>query len=194
MVNIVFLSVAILGYVVMGIIMFLLFWLDKDGIISAVKVKFGKGYIYTLMFGSDKRLYLGAKQFARKSHDTTTTEIDGMPYVMNKKKLRQYNGQPALIFEEGISDPLEIESGNVKSDGLTPELFKQAIIVARQSGKMPQAENLQKWQFYLTIGACAGSFICAYMVYQLQGSLDGLTPIMQGIADALNKVLGAVVK
>jgi bacteriorhodopsin len=52
---------------------------------------------------------------------------------------------------------------------------------------------MEKWQFYLTIGACAGLVICAYMVYKLTGNFDtftkGLTPILQGIADTLTKLV-----
>jgi hypothetical protein len=193
MVDIVFLSFAILGYAIMSVIIIVLFWLDRDGLINAVKVRFGKGQVYTIMFGSDRRIYLGAKQFSRKSQDTATTDIDGMPYTMNSKKLWFYNRQPALTFEEGVSEPIDISGGQVQSSGLTPELFKQAIIVARQSGKMPIAENLQKWQFYLTIGACVGSCICAYMVYKLTGNFESftknLTPILQGIADTIAKLV-----
>lgn len=191
MIDIVFLSFAILGYAIMSVIIIIMFWLDRDGLINSIKVRFGKGQIYTLMFGTDRRIYLGCKQFARKSHETATTEIDGMPYTMNKKKLWFYNKQPALVFEEGISEPIDVQGGQVQSSGLTPELFKQAIIVARQSGKMPQTENMVKWQFYLTIGACAGSIICAYMVYKLTGNFESftknLTPILQGIADTIAK-------
>jgi hypothetical protein len=193
MVDIVFLSFAILGYAIMGVIIVIMFWLDRDGLLNSIKVRFGKGQVYTLMFGSDRRLYLGAKQFSRKSQDTATTDIDGMPYTMNSKKLWFYNRQPALIFNEGVSEPIDISSGQVQSSGLTSELFKQAIIVARQSGRMPQTENMAKWQFYLTIGACAGSVICAYMVYKLTGNFDtftkNLTPILQGIADSIAKLV-----
>lgn len=179
---------AVLSNVILGVVLALLIVLDKDGIITALKLRFGKGMVYTIMFGNDKRIYLGAKQFSGKVKDTATTEIDGLPYSMNKQKLWQYNKQPCMIYEEGISEPIGIKAGELQTEGLTPELFKQAIIIARASGKMSGDDKMQKLQFYLTIGACAGACVSAYLVYKLSGSLETLPATLGQIGAVLTEI------
>jgi hypothetical protein len=90
---------AVFSNVILGVVLALFIILDKDGLLTAMKLRFMKGYVYTVMFGNDKRIYLGATKFSGKKKDTATTEIDGLPYSMNRQKLWQYNKQPCMVYQ-----------------------------------------------------------------------------------------------
>jgi len=174
---------------ILAVFCIIILWLGKEQIINQLKIRFKKGMVHVIILGSDKRVYFDVKQFSGKEKETTTTEINGLPYNMNKKKIRFFRNAPCLLFEEGNSEPLEVDSGSFENTGLTPELFKQAIIVARQSGKLPMDSKKEQLQFYLMLGACIGGCVSAYLTFRMTGTVDGMKPILEAMANSIAQLV-----
>ncbi len=175
---------------VMGGFLVFLLYLGKNEILSTLKVKLGKGYSYVFLLGEDNRIYLDAKKYGGKKKDTAITEINNLPYYKNNKKIKFYKNAPALLYAEGCSEPLDIQGEGLESSKLTPEMFKQAIIVARQSGQMPENEKLQQLKdlaIFVAAGAGVASLI---LIFMIRSDLGTMMPQLQSLLQMVRGFVG----
>ena len=172
---------------VTAVILILAFAVDKDGIINMMKLKFRKGYGLIIIIGKDKKLYMTTSKISGKAKETEQISVNELPYNLNRKKIVFYKTYPVLIFDEGISEPLAITSGELSYGKATPELISQMIILARRSGQIPGSfDKNQKLMFYLTVASAIASGIAVWLLMQ-QG--DQITAI-KSIASAIKNIVG----
>jgi hypothetical protein len=175
---------------VTGILLVLAFVFDKDGIFNMIKLRFQKGSGLIIVMGKDRKLYMTTAKMSGKKSETEQIDINGLPYNLNRKKIIFYKTHPVLIYDEGVSEPLSVSSGELSYGKVTPELLSQMIILARQSGKMPHGQDKhQQLMFYLAIGTMIASGLSVWFLFN-QG--DQITAI-KNIADAILTAVKPVV-
>lgn len=182
----------LIGNIVLIGLLILFTYLGKNEIFATLKTKLGKGMAYVFLFGNDNRLYLLAKKFSRKDKKRATTDIDGNPYVMDRSKVKYYKDTPTFIFEEGKTTPIDIDEGEVKSSGLTPELFKQAIIVARQSGQMPGEDKMERIKTIAILVAAGAACVAAWFAFDTSSKMKNLPQQFEQLATIIRGVKTAV--
>lgn len=178
--------------VIIAIFMVLLFAIDKDGIINMLRLKLNKGSSLIMVLGKDKKLYMTTSKIAGKKTETTQVTVNGLPYTINKDRIIYYNTHPVLIYDEGISEPLKVDSGEMTYGKLTPELLSQMIVMARQSGRLPKTENMEKMQLILLIASAGASAFACAMIFQMFTEVGNLTTLGQNILGIVKTLAGAV--
>lgn len=164
-IDVVMMSMMTTNVVLIGVIA-IMFLIDKDGLINMLKLRIKKGSALILLIGKDKKLYMTTAQISGKKEDTEQLVINKLPYMLDKQKIMYYRTFPMLLYDEGVTEPIKIESGTTASGKMTPEMLNQLLATARRSGQSPTTENREKLMFFLTIGACAGACICCAMLFQ----------------------------
>jgi hypothetical protein len=177
---------------VTGILLGLALFVDRVGIFNMLKLKIKKGYGLIILIGKDKKLYETTAQFSGKTSETDQITINGLPYNLNRKKIIFKKTHPVLIYDEGISEPLSITSGELSYGKMTPELLSQMLVLARQSGKMPQGANKnQQIMFYLSIGTMIASGLALWFLFNQGNQLTSITDLGNAILTAVSqKVAG----
>jgi len=177
---------------VTGILLVLAFAVDKDGIFNMLRLKIKKGYGLIYIIGKDKKLYTTIAKISGKKSETDQININGLPYNLNRKKIIFFQTHPVLFYDEGVSEPLSVNSGELSYGKVTPELLSQMIILARQSGIKPGGlDKQQQIMFYLTIGSAIASGICVWFLFNQGETLTTLQNIGNSILTAVQtKVAG----
>ena len=176
---------------VTGVLLMLALWIDRDGIFRMLKLKLKKGSGLILIFGKDGKLYFETAKFSGKKRETEQVEVNGLPYNLNKRKMKYYKTYPILVFDEGVSEPLEISSGELNYGKVTPELLSQMIVLARQSGKMPQSnDKREQLLFYATIGSAIASATAVFLIFNMTNDFQTLTNIAQATLEAVKSISG----
>ena len=171
--------------------MILLFIIDKDGIINNLKLKMQKGTALIMVVGKDKKLYMSTSKIAGKKTETSQVNINGLPYSINKDRIIYYNTHPVLLYDEGVSEPLQVSSGEMSYGKMTPELLSQMIVMARQSGRLPDQQNMEKLTMMLMIASvCASAFACV-MLFQLFTEIGTLSTMGKSILGIVQALAGA---
>jgi len=172
---------------VLGILTFIGFFFAWDWIVIRMKLRFQKGSALILFFGKDNKLYFTTAKISGKKAETGQLEINGLPYTINRKKIIYHKSCPVLIFDEGVSEPLSANSGELNYGKMTPELLSQMLAMARQSGRLPSgSEKREQLMFYMAIGTIIGVGICCYLVFTMSDKVTAIQNLSKGIADALN--------
>lgn len=172
--------------IILAVLLVVFMWAGKELIFPFLKSRVIKGMVFVIMFGKDRRVYYNAVKFSGKSKDTVTTEINGLPYVLRPKKIRFFKNVPTLVYVEDCSEPIDVEDLNAQ--GITPEEFKQAIIVARQSGKLPENEKQQQIMFWVCIGAMILAGASAFLSFKTSNLIPQLGTKLDLIASLLANV------
>lgn len=171
---------------VTGVLLVLAFIVDKDGIMNMIKLKLQKGRGLIFVLGKDKKLYMVTAKMSGKRSETEQIEINGLPYNLNKKKIIFYHTHPVLMYDEGVSEPLSVSSGELSYGKVTPELLSQMIILARQSGRTPGGKNKhEQLMFYLTIASAIASGICVWFLLQQGDQLVKLWDLGNAVLTAV---------
>lgn len=183
----------ITGMLVLITLIIVLIWLDRDGIALNMKLKFSKGHVMTIVIGKDKRIYLNAVKVGGKSTETNEIRINNNPYTFDPSRIYLYKDKPILIYYEGVTMPLMIDTQNKLGYGkLTPELLNQIIVTARQSGAIPKKETgMEMFKTIATFGAFFGVIVVGYLVYQLGGNVDKLTPALNTMYEGIKTLLNS---
>jgi hypothetical protein len=169
-----------------GIFLAMALIVDKDGIFNMLKMKLQKGRGLIFVLGRDKKLYIVTAKMSGKRSETEQIDINGLPYNLNKKKIVFYHTHPVLMYDEGVSEPLSVSSGELTYGKVTPELLSQMILLARQSGKMPGKDNKQQQlMFYLTIASAIASGVAVWFLLQQGDQLTKLGDIGNAILTAV---------
>jgi len=176
---------------VTGVLLGLALFLDRDGIFRMLKLRLKKGSGMVLIFGKDGKLYFETAKFSGKKSDTESIEVNGLPYNLNKKKIRYYRTYPILVYDEGVSEPLDISSGDLNYGKVTPELLSQMIILARRSGQMPKEQNQREQLiFYATIGSAIASATAVFLIFNMSNDFQTLKNIAQATLEAVKVMSG----
>lgn len=181
----------ILSNFVFVLIIFLMLMLDKEGLGVALKLRFMRGYVGVIMIGKDKRIYFEAVKISSKETDTELITVRKLPYVFDYDKIMLFKNRPFLLYKEGVAQPLEIKGKDTLGYGnLTPELFTNIIAIARASGQIPKAfdmqmESLQRIAIFVGAFASIGAVICIFFMIKpdITNILTGLNGIGQAITN-----------
>jgi len=185
----------IMSLVSMNIVTFtfllLAVWLDKEGIINQLKLKLQKGSGLIIIIGKDKKLYMTVSKIAGKKSDTEQIEVNGLPYTLNKNKIIFHKTSPCLMYDEGVSEPLSVVSGELNYGKLTPELLSQMLAMARQSGRLPQAQDKrEQLMFFLTIGSMLASATAVFLIFNMDTSLQNISQVGKATLEAVKTLAG----
>ena len=172
-----------------GGLLVLSLFLDFQGIANMLRLKIQKGTGMAIIFGKDGKLYFHVTKFSGKKTETEQIDVGGLPYNLNRKKIRYHKSHPVLVFDEGVSEPLDVQSGELSYGKVTPELLSQMIVLARQSGKMPQGEDRNaKIMFFATIGSAILSAVAVYFLFNMGSNFESLEQIGRATLEAIKTI------
>lgn len=164
-------------------------WVNLDGILNMLRLKLQSGRCLIFIIGKDKKLYQTTARISGKRTETEQIDINGLPYTLNRAKIIFYKTFPVLIFDEGVSEPCAVNSGELNYGKLTPELLSQMLAMARQSGRLPNGNKQEQLMFYMAIASVIGIGLTLWFVFNMSDSMTVVRNTTNAIATAVNTLI-----
>jgi len=152
---------------------FFVFWLmakkQFGGLRNFLMRRFGYGFLVIRKANNDIKPVF-------KKHEPTMN-VNGKQYFLKSERIYNFDGLPALFYNEGDSMPLDLSS--MKSDELWRNAkFMDNLFLNIKAGAEAEASANANMQFWLAVGAlifsAAAAGIAGYILYVLTGDGTGV--------------------